>query len=60
MEHNSEMSFAGAHMPIRFRFPIRSMQLCEQDPDPRIFYVQDRIDVGRWKESHLQEQLEKI
>ena len=37
-------------MPIQFKFPIRSMQLCEQPSEPNIFYVSDRINVGQWKE----------
>jgi len=55
-----DMSFAQAGMPTQFKFPIRTTQLCEQPSEPNIFYVQDRIDVGRWKEHNLSEQLEKI
>lgn len=60
MEPNSEMSFVATGMPTQFKFPIRSMGLCEQPVEPNIFYVQDRIDVGRWKESDLKEAIERI
>ena len=56
-----DVSFAQhTGMPTQFKFPIRSVQLCDQPTEHNVFYVQDRIDVGRWKESNLLEQLEKI
>ena len=54
------MSFVAAGMPIKFKIPIRSLELCEQSTEPNVFYVQDRIDVGRWKEKDLLQTLTNI
>ena len=53
------MSFRSG-MPIQFRFPIRSLQLVEQPVDPNVFYVQNRENVGQWREQNLQQSLENI
>ena len=43
-----------------FVFPQRNIQLCDQPADPNQFYVTDRIDVARWSEEKLQEEIGQI
>ena len=58
--NSSQMAFAGTGLPIQFRIPVRSMQLCETPTEPNVFYVENRINVARWKENDILEQLENI
>lgn len=60
MDRNSDMNFAGSGMPIKFKIPIRSMQLCEQPTEPNVFWVENRINVSRLKEADILAQLESI
>ena len=55
------MAFSGvAGMPIQFKIPKASLQLCQQPTEPNIFYVEDRVDVGRWRPQDLLQKLETI
>ena len=60
MERSSDSGNFGINIPITFKFPIRSMQLCEQPIEPNIFWVQDRINVGQLKENKIAETLDNV
>ena len=47
------MALSGKGMPIQFRIPSNNLRLCLQPLEPNVFFVENRIDVSRWKEADL-------